>query len=199
MSPKSAARAQLRALEAQFYQQFAVPGQEPEAGDRASAGTSEEHSDDDRPSSSAQQSDAQSDDDDDGASEEDASDDDDDDDDDDGPKRKRSGRQSQSKSDIEGGGEQRWTTLIHKGPRFPEPYKPLPDDVKLKYDGRPVSLPPESEEVAMFYAVKLETQHAQNPIFNKNFFEDFCVSLKKFPPVRGLALTAARRHQDQKV
>ena len=82
MSPKSAARAQLRALEAQFYQQFAVPGQEPEAGDRASAGTSEEHSDDDRPSSSAQQSDAQSDDDDDGASEEDASDDDDDDDDD---------------------------------------------------------------------------------------------------------------------
>lgn len=137
---------------------------------------------------------------DDGEDDEDEDDgDDDDDDDDDGPKRKRSGRQSQSKSDIEGGGEQRWTTLIHKGPRFPEPYKPLPDDVKLKYDGRPVSLPPESEEVAMFYAVKLETQHAQNPIFNKNFFEDFCVSLKKFPPVRGLALTAARRHQDQKV
>ncbi|KAI3624137.1 hypothetical protein CBS14141_002565 [Malassezia furfur] len=82
MSPKSAARAQLRALEAQFYQQFAVPGEEPEAGDRAGAGTSEEHSDDDRPSSSAQQSDAQSDNDDDDASEEDASDDDDDEEDD---------------------------------------------------------------------------------------------------------------------
>lgn len=117
-------------------------------------------------------------------------DDDDDDDEDEGPKRKRSNRQSQSKSDIEGGGEQRWTTLIHKGPRFPEPYKPLPEDVTLKYDGRPVHLPPESEEIAMFYAVKLETQHAQNPIFNKNFFEDFCASLKKHPPVR-ITLTPA--------
>lgn len=55
-----------------------------------------------------------------------------------GKKRKRSNRKSssqRSKSDIEGGGEQRWTTLIHKGPKFPDPYTPLPKDVMLKYDG----------------------------------------------------------------
>lgn len=114
--------------------------------------------------------------------------DEDEDDEDEGPKRKRTKSQSQSKSDIEGGGEQRWTTLIHKGPRFPELYKPLPEGVTLKYEGKPVVLPPESEEVAMFYAVKLETQHAQNPIFNKNFFEDFCATLKKHPPVRYLLI-----------
>ena len=99
-----------------------------------------------------------------------------------GSKRKRT---RQISSDIEGGGEQRWTTLIHKGPKFPEPYTPLPRDVMLKYDGKPVPLPPESEEVAMFYAVKLESQHASNPIFNRNFFEDFCGYLKKYPPKDG--------------
>lgn len=50
-------------------------------------------------------------------------------------------------------------------------------------------LPPESEEVAMFYAVKLETQHASNPIFNKNFFEDFQSYLKKYPPKDGTRIT----------
>lgn len=101
-------------------------------------------------------------------------------------KRTTSSRMTrQSTQDIEGGGEQRWSTLIHKGPKFPEPYTPLPKDVMLKYDGRPVPLPPESEEVAMFYAVKLETQHATNPIFNRNFFEDFREYLKKYPPKDG--------------
>ncbi len=73
----------------------------------------------------------------------------------------------------------------------PTPNHPLPKDVKLKYDGKPVDLPPETEEVAMFYAVKIETQHAQNPIFNRNFFDDFTADLKKFP--------AKRRHPDQVV
>lgn len=98
-----------------------------------------------------------------------------------GAKRKLSPKNS----DVEGSGEQRWTTLIHKGPKFPDPYEPLPKDVMLKYEGHPVPLPPESEEVAMFYAVKLETQHATNPIFNKNFFEDFQSYLKKYPPLDG--------------
>lgn len=56
-----------------------------------------------------------------------------------GKKRKSPSRskqkQSQSKTDIEGGGEQRWNTLVHKGPKFPEPYSPLPKDVMLRYDG----------------------------------------------------------------
>ncbi|PKI83396.1 Top1p [Malassezia vespertilionis] len=107
----------------------------------------------------------------------------------DAKKRKRGAvKQRQSKTDLEGGGEQRWTTLIHKGPKFPELYKPLPEDVTLKYEGRPVTLLPEAEEAAMFYAVKLETQHAQNPIFNKNFFEDFQSVLKKYPPEHGVKI-----------
>lgn len=114
-----------------------------------------------------------------------------------GTKRKRA-TQNQSKAAIEGGGEQRWTTLIHKGPRFPEPYQPLPESVTLKYEGKRVLLPPEAEEVAMFYAVKLETQHAQNATFNQNFFEDFQSFLKKHPPVR-LPSDPARWNQDQEV
>ena len=86
---------------------------------------------------------------------------------------------------ITGSGEKKWDTLIHKGPRFADPYQPLPRDVKLKYEGKPVDLPPETEEVAMFYAVKLETQHAQNAIFNRNFFDDFKADLKKYPPRDG--------------
>ncbi len=86
---------------------------------------------------------------------------------------------------VTGSGEKKWDTLIHKGPRFPDPYQPLPKDVTLKYDGKPVHLPPETEEVAMFYAVKLETQHAQNAIFNRNFFDDFKSDLKKYPPKCG--------------
>ncbi|KAI3617755.1 hypothetical protein CBS9595_003664 [Malassezia furfur] len=80
MSPKSAARAQLRALEAQFYQQFSVPGEGSDAGGRSSDVASEAHSDDDRPSS-VHHSDAQTADDDD-ASEETSDDDEDDDDED---------------------------------------------------------------------------------------------------------------------
>lgn len=101
-------------------------------------------------------------------------------------KRKRGGGGGrQSQRDLEGSGEQKWTTLVHKGPKFPELYQPLPKHVSLKYDGQPVPLPPESEEVAMFYAVKLESQHVANPTFNKNFFEDFQDTLKKHPPLDG--------------
>ena len=87
-----------------------------------------------------------------------------------------------------GSGGKKWDTLIHKGPQFPDPYVPLPKSVTLKYDGKPVLLPPETEEVAMFYAVKLETQHAQNPIFNRNFFDDFKSDLKRFPPTNGVKI-----------
>ena len=43
-----------------------------------------------------------------------------------------------------------------------------------------------SEEVAGFYAAMLETDHAKDKVFNKNFFEDFLAILKKNPPVRQL-------------
>ena len=50
--------------------------------------------------------------------------------------------------------------------------------------GQVVDLPPESEEVAGFYAAMLETDHAKDVTFNKNFFDDFLKVLKKNPPVR---------------
>lgn len=72
-----------------------------------------------------------------------------------------------------GEGPERWQTLEHNGVIFPPPYEPLPSYVKLYYDLKPVTLPPAAEEVAGFFAAMLETDHAKNPVFQKNFFEDF--------------------------
>lgn len=72
----------------------------------------------------------------------------------------------------------KWKTLKHNGVLFPPEYQPLPSHVKLYYDGTPVELPVEAEEVAGFFANLLETDHAKNPVFQKNFFEDFLKVLK---------------------
>jgi DNA topoisomerase IB len=53
-----------------------------------------------------------------------------------------------------------------------------------------VDLPPESEEVAGFYAALMETDHAKDAKFNSNFFNDWLKVLKAHPPVR-LALLPA--------
>lgn len=76
-------------------------------------------------------------------------------------------------------GEVKWETLEHKGVLFPPPYEPLPSHVKLYYDGKPVEMPLEAEEVAGFYGAMLETDHAKNPVFQKNFFNDFLDVLKE--------------------
>ncbi|MDN6194679.1 MAG: hypothetical protein L0I88_06565, partial [Alkalibacterium sp.] len=75
-------------------------------------------------------------------------------------------------------GEQKWESLEHNGVIFPPDYEPLPSHVKLYYDGKPVDLPLEAEEVAGFFGAMVETDHAKNPTFQKNFFEDFCKVLK---------------------
>ena len=54
----------------------------------------------------------------------------------------------------------------------------------LVFEGKSVSLPPPAEEVSGFYAALLETDHAKDETFNKNFFEDFITVLEKDPPVR---------------
>ncbi len=70
----------------------------------------------------------------------------------------------------------KWRTLEHNGLMFPEPY--VPHGIKLLYDGKPVDLNPEQEEVATFYASvapdgpQLGNKTTAN-IFNKNFFADF--------------------------
>lgn len=73
----------------------------------------------------------------------------------------------------------KWTTLQHNGVVFPPPYEPLPDNVKLIYDGKPINLSIEAEEVAGFFGAMLNSTHnVENPTFQKNFFGDFQDILK---------------------
>jgi len=51
------------------------------------------------------------------------------------------------------------------------------------HTGKPVNLPDEAEEVAGFYGALLETPHAEDAVFNKNFFKDWLEVLKRYPPV----------------
>lgn len=46
-----------------------------------------------------------------------------------------------------------------------------------------MDLPPASEEVAGFYGALIESDHAKDSTFNKNFFKDFLEVLAKNPPV----------------
>ncbi len=81
---------------------------------------------------------------------------------------------------TKGDGTDKWTTLEHNGVVFPPPYEPLPKSVKMRYDGIPVTLKPEAEEVAGFFGAMLNSTHnVENPTFQKNFFEDFRSILDK--------------------
>ncbi|KAI4677706.1 uncharacterized protein J4E84_009025 [Alternaria hordeiaustralica] len=77
-------------------------------------------------------------------------------------------------------GTKKWDTLEHAGVVFPPEYEPLPKHVKLVYDGVPVTLHKDAEEVATFYGSMLNSTHnVENPTFNKNFFGDFTKVLDK--------------------
>jgi DNA topoisomerase I len=79
-----------------------------------------------------------------------------------------------------GDGTIKWNTLEHSGVIFPPAYEPLPKKVKLIYNGEPVRLHPDAEEVATFYGAMLHsTVNVENPTFNKNFFDDFKQVLDK--------------------
>ncbi|KAF8345864.1 DNA topoisomerase I [Amanita rubescens] len=88
-----------------------------------------------------------------------------------------------------GDGTIKWQTLEHNGLIFPPPYEPLPSHVKMKYDGKELRLPPASEEVAGFFAAMLETDHAKDATFQKNFFEDWKKVLKMYPPQNNINVT----------
>ena len=81
---------------------------------------------------------------------------------------------------TKGDGTKKWTTLEHNGVVFPPPYEPLPKSVKMRYDGAPVKMAPQAEEVAGFFGSMLNSAHnVENPTFRKNFFGDFRDVLKK--------------------
>lgn len=49
----------------------------------------------------------------------------------------------------------------------------------MYYNGKPIKLPLPAEEVAGFFGAMVETDHAKNPVFQKNFFGDFREVLKE--------------------
>ncbi|EJD52512.1 hypothetical protein AURDEDRAFT_111181 [Auricularia subglabra TFB-10046 SS5] len=117
------------------------------------------------------------------------------------PTKKGRGKKAKKEEDEEevfkwwelealGDGTQKWKTLDHNGVLFPPPYQPLPADVKMLYDGKPVDLPPESEEVALFFGQLLGSDHANDTTFQKNFFKDFTHVLKVHPPRDGTRITS---------
>jgi DNA topoisomerase I len=91
-------------------------------------------------------------------------------------------------------GTKKWTTLEHNGVLFPPPYEPLPKHVKMKYDGKEVSLPPEAEEVAGFFAALIESDHGKNTVFQQNFFNDWLAVLKEHNAVRVPESNVDERH-----
>ncbi|KAL7842958.1 hypothetical protein AOLI_G00244700 [Acnodon oligacanthus] len=67
----------------------------------------------------------------------------------------------------------KWKFLEHKGPVFSPPYEPLPSSVRFYYDGRPMKLSLEAEEVATFFAKMLDHEYTTKHLFRKNFFRDW--------------------------
>lgn len=100
-----------------------------------------------------------------------------------GAKRKREAaggsRQPSKRAKAGGGGgkkdqnEPKWTTLEHNGVLFPPEYSA--HGVKMLYDGKPVDLTPEQEEVASMFAIMKETDYMAKPKFLANFWEGFKV------------------------
>ncbi|NP_001182621.1 topoisomerase (DNA) I, gene 2 [Xenopus tropicalis] len=67
----------------------------------------------------------------------------------------------------------KWKFLEHEGPVFAPPYEPLPDSVKFYYDGKPLPLSLQAEEVASFFAKMLDHEYTTKEIFRNNYFMDW--------------------------
>ncbi|KAL4562504.1 hypothetical protein LXL04_034710 [Taraxacum kok-saghyz] len=84
-----------------------------------------------------------------------------------------------------GSGEgQKWTSLVHSGVIFPPEYKP--HGVKMLYNGKPVDLTPEQEEVATMFAVMLDTDYMGKTQFKENFWGDWQKILGKNHTIKNL-------------
>lgn len=69
------------------------------------------------------------------------------------------------------GGGRKWTSLEHNGVIFPPLYNP--HGIKMLYNGQPVDLTSEQEEVATMFAVMKDTDYASKPKFIENFMNDW--------------------------
>jgi DNA topoisomerase-1 len=73
--------------------------------------------------------------------------------------------------------ESKWNTFEHNGILFPDPY--IPHGIGILYDKVEIKLDSESEEYATIYAKFIDTDYIKNATFNKNFFNDWKIFLKK--------------------
>jgi DNA topoisomerase-1 len=64
--------------------------------------------------------------------------------------------------------------LIHNGVIVP---KYEAKGFKIKFKGKEIKLTPEQEEMAVAWVKKLGTPYVEDPVFVKNFFQDFCKAL----------------------
>ncbi|CDY19896.1 BnaC09g31620D [Brassica napus] len=83
-----------------------------------------------------------------------------------------------------GDGQKKWKTLEHNGVIFPPPYKR--HGVKILYQGKPVDLTPEQEEVATMFAVMRETEYYNKQMFRDNFWNDWRKILGKNHVIKNL-------------
>ncbi len=74
------------------------------------------------------------------------------------------------------------TQLIHRGVVVPEP--PSPRGLKLIIRGEWVELTPKQEEMALAWAKKQGTPYVEDPVFVRNFMQDFSQALGIHPPLR---------------
>lgn len=81
---------------------------------------------------------------------------------------------------TKGDGTIKWHTLEHNGVVFPPEYEPLPKNVQMLYDGVPVTMRPDAEEIAYAFGSMLNSTHnMENTKFVENFFADFKEMLDK--------------------
>ncbi|KAJ1688668.1 hypothetical protein LUZ63_012823 [Rhynchospora breviuscula] len=85
--------------------------------------------------------------------------------------KNKDSKNSKFKKPPGSGDGQKWTTLEHNGVIFPPPYQP--HGVKMLYNGQPVDLTPEQEEVATMFAVMKDSDYATKPKFIENFWNDW--------------------------
>ncbi len=83
-----------------------------------------------------------------------------------------------------------WAYMEHPGINFAPPY--VPHNIPLYYDGKPIQLEPEQEEIVSFYAaLPVDGPQLGIPktaaVFQKNFFDDFKATLTPGHEIKNFA------------
>jgi len=85
---------------------------------------------------------------------------------------------------IGGKYEKKWKEFIHQGVYFPPQY--IPHNIPILYNKEKIYLDPIPEEYATLYAKYTTTEYVKNPVFNKNFWNDWNKLLPKDTVIKSL-------------